>query len=192
MNRASAIAQQLAGGARVDDVVAAFAVTRKDVMNAGFDHGLRYIEGKDTFAMIDKAATMLRVAGSAAGTPTPTALPKPTPSKGVIALGLECPDAKVRRAAEKARDAVEVLRGLLAAWEDRASARADVARLEAELAAAKARLTGRPATPSTAGTSTTDNREVRAWAAEQGIACPARGRVPQAVRDAYEAHRKAS
>lgn len=169
----SSIARRLADGAKVDDVAAAFGVPRKDVMDAGFDHGLRYVEGRDVFELTDKARTMLRSA------------PAPAPKRGPITVGLACPDPKVRRAAEKARDAVDRLRDLLAQWEDRAAARAEVERLETELAAAKARLTGRPAAPAT--DRAPDNSEVRAWAEAAGVPCPARGRIPGTVRDAYDA-----
>lgn len=184
---AMGIAQQLDNGGRVDDVAAAFGVTRKDVMDAGFDSGMRYVEGQDQFVPTEKSRTIARQSSA-----TPAALPKPpAPQKGVIALGLECPDARVRRAAERARDAVERLRDLLAEWEDRASARAEVERLTAELELAKARLRGRTTAPVPAA-APPDNHEVRAWAAANGVPCPARGRVPGAVRDAYDAAQRGS
>lgn len=130
--------------------------------------------------LTDKARTMLRSAPA----PAPTALPKPQQQRGPITVGLACPDPRVRRAAEKACDAVDRLRDLLAQWEDRAAARAEVERLETELAAAKARLTGRPAAPQGGRP---DSREVRAWAEAAGVPCPARGRIPAAVRAAYDA-----
>jgi len=78
----------------------------------------------------------------------------------------------------------------------KAEARAEVERLERELAEAKARLTGKkPATPKPAGGTPDGVRasgpvpsaaEIRAWAAANDVECPPRGIVPNAVRAAYD------
>lgn len=109
--------------------------------------------------------------------------------------------ARVRRAAKKVRDAATALEEALAGVEERkraaareaaakAKARAEVERLERELAEAKARLKGStPATPKAkdATSSTTSAAaRIRAWARDNGITCPAVGRVPAAVREQYE------
>lgn len=47
------------------------------------------------------------------------------------------------------------------------------------------RTGGRRATPKTATTTGTDTRAVRAWANEQGLEVPARGRIPHTILDAY-------
>ena len=64
------------------------------------------------------------------------------------------------------------------------SAKAErIAALQAELA----RLRGKPVAPASAPAPAGHAKQVRAWAAEQSIDCPARGRVPQDVERAYAA-----
>lgn len=109
--------------------------------------------------------------------------------------------ARVRRAAKKVRDAATALEEALAGVEERkraaareaaakAKARAEVERLERELAEAKARLKGStPATTkakSATSSTTSAAARIRAWARDNGITCPAVGRVPAAVREQYE------
>lgn len=109
---------------------------------------------------------------------------------------------KVQRAAVKVEVALGTLANLLdatrqeeaakrAAEKAKAEARAEVERLEKQLAEAKAKLRG-PAraaavavvTPNQAGASA---KEIRAWAAANGIDCPATDIVPRRVVDAYAA-----
>jgi hypothetical protein len=69
-------------------------------------------------------------------------------------------------------------------------ARAEIAQLEARLAAAKAAFKGEP--PAAASNSEPTARMIRAWAAEHGVPCSIRGRVPQETRDAYLAAQAAN
>lgn len=103
--------------------------------------------------------------------------------------------ARVRRAAEKAQAALDHLAVVIdetreaeaakrAAEAEKAAARRKVAELEAQLAAAKAALRGKPA-PTAAATG--DAKAIRAWAAANGVECPTRGKVPAAVVEAYRA-----
>jgi ATPase subunit of ABC transporter with duplicated ATPase domains len=103
--------------------------------------------------------------------------------------------ARVRRAAEKAQAALDHLAAVIdetreaeaakrAAEAEKAAARRKVAELEAQLAAAKAALRGKPA-PTAAPTG--DAKAIRAWAAANGVECPTRGKVPAAVVEAYRA-----
>jgi hypothetical protein len=62
-------------------------------------------------------------------------------------------------------------------------ARAQIAKLEAELAAAKAVLKGKPLAAASDHEPTA--KMIRAWAAEHGLPCSTRGRVDRNVRDAY-------
>lgn len=103
--------------------------------------------------------------------------------------------ARVTRAAKKVRDAATALEQALAGVEHRkraaareaaakAKARAEVERLQRELAAAKKRLKG--SAPSSAKDATSDAARIRAWARDNGITCPPVGRIPAAVREQYE------
>jgi hypothetical protein len=62
-------------------------------------------------------------------------------------------------------------------------ARAQIAKLEAELAAAKAVLKGKLLAAASAHEPTA--KVIRAWAAEHGLPCSTRGRADRNVRDAY-------
>lgn len=93
---------------------------------------------------------------------------------------------KVQTAAKRALAAVQKVRDLIAEDErlfaERRKAREEVERLQRELAAAKARLRGKPAEE----TDRVDPKTVRAWAAEHGVECPRQGRVPKTVLEQYQ------
>jgi len=92
---------------------------------------------------------------------------------------------KIRLAGVRIRASIGQLRNDLAADTARSQAQAEVKRLRAELAAAEAKLRG-----AVQPTSTAANPEypaARAWARDNGIDCPAKGRVPRAVMDAWKA-----
>lgn len=104
--------------------------------------------------------------------------------------------ASTRKLGERVQTLVEQLRTTVEA-EDRAKReaaraaaadaerKAEIARLEAQLAQLRGAAPKKPATTSTSGTG--DSKAIRAWAAENGVDCPKAGRVPGAVREAYEA-----
>lgn len=101
---------------------------------------------------------------------------------------------RLQRAVVKVRDLATELRTDLAEHTREATLRAEQAELEARLAAIKEQLRPRraqPVLPAAAAAggegdqAPLDTKTVRAWAAEQGIDCPARGRIPGAVTDAY-------
>jgi hypothetical protein len=106
--------------------------------------------------------------------------------------GLESADPKVKRLAEKARDAGGNLVQYLDQAAARAAAVADVERLRRELADAERRLRGDrppPVAHATPSHRPERNRAIRAWAAEQGLAVGKVGRVRADVVQAYrEAH----
>lgn len=97
------------------------------------------------------------------------------------------PSKRIQNAAKRAEDAVQSVRDLMAEDAGKAEARERVARLERELRDAKAALrkptSARPAV---------DAKAVRAWAKDNGVDCPAVGRVPAPVVEAFHAARKAS
>jgi len=144
---------------------------------------------------------------STAGTPPPLTQPdeirvlintgKSHPSKRIQALANKVLDDadKLRAAITEDRERNAEKRRLLA---EREAARAEVKRLEEQLAAAKAKLRGTPVKKTPAAATTAPPaapetgprpREIRAWAAEMRIDCPARGIVPAVIREAYaQAH----
>lgn len=149
------------------------------------------------------------VAAVPASRPRPAApAPDPQPAAdapadvaALIALGKKSTRARTRGLAEKAEKALAVLRKEVTAEveakkaaatraAEEAKVRSEVERLEAELAAVRARL---PKSQAAAKTGTTalrtgaDPKTVRAWARTNGIDVPAVGRVPNRVMDAYAA-----
>lgn len=96
---------------------------------------------------------------------------------------------RTRSKAERVALMVDDLRTTLATEREQeareSEARKEIERLERQLAAARAKLKGgQAAATATAGPAAS---EIRAWAAANGVACPAMGRVPADVREAFEA-----
>jgi hypothetical protein len=115
--------------------------------------------------------------------------PKPIPVAQLLKWGDEHPDPEVQDQAARARAALTGLRRRHAADEELAAIDSEEEQLakrlaalqarKAELAPAKAKKPRKPVDYPAA--------EVRAWAKGQGIDCPATGRVPRAVVDAWRA-----
>lgn len=101
----------------------------------------------------------------------------------VISKAQKSSRKRTRTKADKVSDLIAELRTTLATEEQedttREAARKEVDRLERELRDAKARMKG----------GATDDGptpvEIRQWARAEGVDCPAKGRVPETVREAY-------
>lgn len=107
--------------------------------------------------------------------------------------------ARTRRLGVRIHELVAELRGLVntetaereaaaKAEEEKAKLRAEVEELEQQLSAKKA-LLGKPSSRASkpAAVAGTPPKEIRAWAAENGVECPAFGRIPGSVVEAYAA-----
>ena len=136
-------------------------------------------------------------------TPRPTAAPtRPAPAAApasdglaILEQGKKSNNARTRNLAAKIGQLLEQLDGALrdetaarkaaaAKAREDAEKKARIAQLEAELAALK----GKPATKKAAApTSGPLAADVRAWARGAGVDCPANGRIPRTVREAYDA-----
>jgi hypothetical protein len=140
------------------------------------------------------------VAPRPAAVPTPTASPAATGAlEDLIATGKDHESKRIQSAANKVLDDLDRLRTLIRedakkhaarrkAEREKAEARAEVERLKAQLAEAQAKLRGGSA-PGKKTTTPTDGptaADVRAWATNNGVDCPAVGRVPATVRAAYD------
>lgn len=128
--------------------------------------------------------------------PAPAARPAPPPAEpaggsiGQLLLrSADIPEKRIQTARARADKAITALRALVAEYESAEAARAEVARLQRELAAAKAKL--RPAATPKAGSggglTREQSRAIRAWARAVGVDCPAVGCVPRRVVEAYDA-----
>ena len=91
------------------------------------------------------------------------------------------PDARIAAAAKKVMDAIDRLDAVWAENAAKAELRAERDRLKAQLKKVEAQLRG-GATPAPAR----DWKAIREWAADSGLDCPATGKVPNAIVDAYD------
>jgi transcriptional regulator with XRE-family HTH domain len=120
-----------------------------------------------------------------------TALPFTRPGATVdntrqrIAVALKHQHAPIRRAAQKANDALAALDTLLADWDAKELARERVAELERELAEARAALRG-PAGKAKSAPRSGEHAQARAWATANGVSVPQKGRVPDAVMEQWK------
>lgn len=114
----------------------------------------------------------------------PTSQPEPAGDAiaDVIARAVATEVPKLVRAADKISDLVDQLEKELATHERTAALRVEQEQLAARLAEIQQELGVRHA-----AVPTDDGKVIRAWAAENRVACPARGRVPAAVRARYQA-----
>ena len=117
----------------------------------------------------------------------PSWTPPASGTEQLITSGEKSAKARTRRLAAKVREDLKELRELVIAErkeaeaakvkaEETARLKAEVADLERQLAQKKAAL--RPAGAKPKAKRTEDAKQIRAWAAAQGIDCPALGRLP--------------
>lgn len=119
--------------------------------------------------------------------PRPPMVEAPRQRSGIAALLDRAANTGVPRlikVADKIQELAEQLEQEVAEHERGAELRAEAERLEARLAEIKGQLGGKR--PAPAAGARVDTKAVRAWAAKNGMDCPARGRVPHAVMQAYE------
>lgn len=139
-----------------------------------------------------------------AAEPTVLGIPMDARVETLLNAARKSGKARTRRLGVKIHELVAELRGLVnseaaereeaeKAAAEKAKLRAEVEALERQLAAKKALLNGKPARapkPKSAATgpiAEASPKEIRAWAAANGVECPAMGRVPAAVVTAFEA-----
>lgn len=171
--------------------------------------GWRYDPNKDTaYQAGTKGKAPLLPDGIPATAPRIPEMPKPAPPAtpavapaepapvrntidALLAAAAEIEDKAVQRELGKVLEQLGRLRQTVATVTERRQAEQAIETLERQLAEAKARAkelgvrrtTASPAPPA-GGPSTMD---IRKWAAEHDIDCPARGKIPAAVREAYDA-----
>ena len=92
-------------------------------------------------------------------------------------------DPRIARAAGKVMAAIAALDEAWTAYSAKAELRAERDRLKRQLADVEAALRAPASKPAQ---QTRDWKQIRAWAADNNIDCPATGKVPNAVVDAYD------
>jgi hypothetical protein len=119
--------------------------------------------------------------------PTPrTPEPVPIPVGRLLAWATDHTDAKIRKAATQAKDALQILRTRHAADERVKSIDAETAALEERLAQLREQKASiAPARKASTATRDYEPADVRTWAAAAGIDVPAHGRVPKTVVDSW-------
>lgn len=121
------------------------------------------------------------------GEGSPISRPGTTASttKDKVAAALKSRHAPVRRAAARANQALATLDTVLAEWDAKEQALERVAELERALADAKAALR-RPSSAKPKQAASGEHAQARAWATDNGIAVPPKGRVPESVLDQWK------
>jgi hypothetical protein len=164
-------------------------------------------DGGDDSTSVPASPTTVELAAAAAPSSTdPNPAPvQPTVAHGdprtLITVGLHHDDEAAQEAAREAQAWLDILAGAIVAAEDRAAAAAEIPEIERILANARslvdeyeqqlhsaqvrAGLIDADPEPDDDVVVEWDARTVRAWAAEHGVDCPTRGKVPQRVIDAY-------
>jgi hypothetical protein len=118
----------------------------------------------------------------------PTLHPVPLPVGKLLAWAADHSDAKIRKLAVQARDAVDTLRARHHTEQQVKSIDEEAAALEARLAQLKEQKAAiTPVKKPAAVTRDYEPADVRAWAATAGIDVPTHGRVPQTVVDSWRA-----
>lgn len=142
--------------------------------------------------------------------PAPAPLPaKPDEIRVLLNTGKAHPAKRIQAQTDRCFDALDKLKAMIRedeakhaarrkAQAEKAAVHAEITRLENQLRAARAKLRGTRPTPSeTASDSPSDGSDgagqngvsetaVRAWARTHDVECPPTGRVPKAVREAYD------
>jgi hypothetical protein len=118
---------------------------------------------------------------------TPRSQPRTRrPLDELIAEAESSPLPALQRAAARIRKLGADLHDALEASLHEAAVRARIAELKAELDQKHAELRGMIGKPINGAEKPVDWKTIRTWAAQQGMPCPATGRVPRTVVDAYQ------
>lgn len=152
----------------------------------------------------DTAGKLVAAHGPVNGTPQPAAAKPaaakpPSPKPAAVAApwtyerlleGAEdSDDAQLTRLAAKARALLDDLQDRYDAFEADREARAEIAKLERQLAAARSRLKTKPPGARTVPSPSRKDRNarIRAWAAKKDYSVGPTGRIPRWIVEAYEA-----
>lgn len=180
-----AILRRYAGGADIKDIAADLRIVQDDVSRVVASANFQRTRAAEMVRQREGAAAhQARQAGHAVDVQ-----PQPDTIEQLLLRAEAAGRPRLTTQAGRIRALVDELRRNL---EDTAKVLAAEERLErakAELAAAASQLKAltRPSAPATPAVDTAapNNKDVRAWAAANGVACPVSGRVPKAVLTQY-------
>jgi hypothetical protein len=182
----------IAKGKTAQFVADAYGLSRREVVREAQAAGYQHDPTSDYF----RAAAAVRPVTGVAGSRTPGTTVSPAPpvvpvrpaARDLLSEAAELAPGskKIGRALAKANEALKALNDVVI--EDRATAelRGEEQRLADELRRVREQLRGGSKT-STSTTSGATPKQIREWAAANDIECPARGKVPNSVREAYDA-----
>jgi hypothetical protein len=136
------------------------------------------------------AAAMAKAAAPAPGPPAGDAVHVGDGDRpdGVIGRAVASGVPKLVRLADRVSELLDQLEQQVREYEQSKELRAKAEELERQLAEVRRQLAPKRATPVLAGAVDGDRPDpatVRAWAADAGVECPARGRLPDRVVAAY-------
>ena len=171
---------------------AAIAAARGDDIDAGLAGDLRRFHALKYAASLDEPLPSGRLIHDiiADSSTTPRGNTMSTPALRTVDDGkrphpkklLDHPDKRIAAAAKKVMDAIDRLDAVWAENAAKAELRAERDRLKAQLKKVESQLRGGTPTQAPAR----DWKAIRAWAAGSGLNCPATGKVPNAIVDAYD------
>jgi hypothetical protein len=154
----------------------------------------------DASDLTNKPATDIPAprAPRAAAAPKAAAAKPADDIRDLIIFAKNHPAKRIQAAGKKLLDDIDKLRRLLAedqeknaarrqADAEKAAVRAEVERLQAQLAEAKAKLKTNRSASSKPTSDGPPAGMIRAWARANGMHCPDRGVLPRSIRDAYAA-----
>ena len=207
--------KHLASGKDLDAVAAILRADRSTVLDVASKHGYpdmdklawaadvltKNLDSARAATITELAPQPLRPAARAVGadsTPAPTVTARPDGIGDLLNTAKGHPSKRIQSQANRVLDGLGRLRDLFAEDEakhavkreaeaQKAAAKAEVARLEKALAAAKVKLRSKGTGTTIAVSGDVSAADLRAWAKRKGIDVPAMGRVPVAVREAYAA-----
>jgi hypothetical protein len=175
----------IAKGKTAQFVADAYGLSRREVVRQAHLAGYRHDPTSDAFQATSDARP---IAATSTPAPTPPVVPVRPAARDLLSEAAELAPGskKIGRALAKANEALKALNDVVI--EDRATAelRGEEQRLADELRRVREQLRGGNKTSSSTTSGVTPKR-IREWAAANDIECPARGKVPNSVREAYDA-----
>jgi hypothetical protein len=175
----------IAKGKTAQFVADAYGLSRREVVRQAHLAGYRHDPTSDAFQATSDARP---IAATSTPAPTPPVVPVRPAARDLLSEAAELAPGskKIGRALAKANEALKALNDVVI--EDRATAelRGEEQRLADKLRRVREQLRGGNKT-SNSTTSGVTPKQIREWAAANDIECPARGKVPNSVREAYDA-----
>ena len=175
----------IAKGKTTQFIADAYGLSRREVVREAQAAGYRHDPTSDTF----RATAAVRPIGATSTStrpPTPPVVPVRPATRDLLseASDLAGSSKQIAKALHKANVALKALADAIEADRTKAELRAEEQRLADELRRVREELRGTP--KSTKASTGASAKDIRARAAANDVECPARGVIPNVVREAFE------